>query len=438
VNLFDELRNALPDTAEVSGEGHLFIGGCDTVELTRRYGTPLLVFCRQTLLNRAAEAKEAFPGATIYYASKAFLSQAICRLVEEAGLSLDVASGGELHVALASGFPAERMILHGNNKLDSELQIAIEAGIGRIAIDNLEEIDRVAAIAGAAGVEQAVVLRLTPGVRADTHVHIQTGHHESKFGLPIFGGVAGEAVEKTLAQPGLRLAGVHAHIGSNIFSPAPFAKTVEILFEFLGAINFRLGVQVEEVNLGGGFGVPFVAGDQRFRLKLLGELVYETAKSVADKNDVEVPKLCFEPGRWLISNSMVTLYSVGTVKKASKSLTFVSVDGGMSDNIRPALYQAKYGALLANKVGEDAGLHVTLAGIHCESGDVLTENVPLPASVRRDDIVAMPATGAYTYSMASNYNKVPRPAIVTVDGGQDRLMVRRETFEDLLDLEEPL
>jgi diaminopimelate decarboxylase len=437
VSAFTELRNALPDSACVNSEGHLSIGGCDTVELAGRYGTPLFVFCRQTFVNRAREAKEAFPGATVYYAAKAFLSVAICKLVEQEGLNLDVASGGELHTAVAAKFPAERMIMHGNNKQDSELKTAIEAGIGRVAVDSLEEIERIAAIAHSAGVKQSVVLRLTPGVRPDTHVHIQTGHHESKFGLPIFGGVAAEAIERTMSHSDLHLAGIHAHIGSNIFSPQPFEKTVEILFEFLAGIHFKLGVEVGEINLGGGFGVPFVAGDQPFNVKILGELVLSAAKSEAEKHDLKLPKLCFEPGRWLVGNTMVTLYSVGAIKNAAKRLVFVSLDGGMSDNIRPALYQARYDALLANKLEEEATLEVTLAGMHCESGDVLAEDVALPESVRRGDIVAMPATGAYAYSMASNYNKKPRPAVVTVADGNSKLMIRRETYDDLIRLEEP-
>lgn len=430
------LSNALPDTASQQG-GHLTIGGCDTVELARRFGTPLFVFCQATFEARARQAREAFPGATVYYASKAFLSRAICRLVDTAGLNLDVASGGELHVALSAGFPPQRMILHGNNKQDLELQTAIDAGIGRIAVDSLEEIGRIAGIARRAGVRQAVLLRLTPGVTPDTHAHIQTGHHESKFGLPIFGGIAAQAITQTLEQDHLHLAGIHAHIGSNIFSAQPFQKTVEVLFEFLASINFRLGHQVEEINLGGGFGVALVAGDQRFDIEMLGELVMATARMQADKHDLALPRLCFEPGRWLVANSMVTLYSVGAIKQVSPRLTFVSVDGGMSDNLRPALYQARYDALLANKIDQEPGLDVTLAGMHCESGDVLAEGVRLPESVQRGDIAAMPATGAYCYSMSSNYNSKPRPAVVTVFEASAQLMIRRETFEDLTRLEEP-
>jgi diaminopimelate decarboxylase len=436
VTTTDDLRAALPNTAEVNQTGHLMIGGCDTVELAERFGTPLLVFCERTLVDRARSVQASFRGATIYYAAKAFLSKAVCRLVEREGLGLDVASGGEMYTGLAAGFPARRMVMHGNNKLDSELKLAVEAGIGRIAVDNLEEIDRIGALARAAGRRQAVFLRVTPGVEADTHAHIQTGHHESKFGLPLQGGVAREAIIRANAHPDLELRGLHAHIGSNIFDSAPFEETIEVLFTFLAEIKAEFGLEFPELNLGGGFGVPFVAGDTPFDPKLLGELVLSTARRAAEGNGVALPALCFEPGRWLISNAMVTLYSVGSIKETSEDLTFVSVDGGMSDNIRPALYQAKYAAILANKASEEAAFPVTLAGMHCESGDLLIEDLALPGSVSRGDIVAVPATGAYTYSMASNYNKKPRPAIVTVAGGEARLMIRRETYEDLIRLEE--
>ncbi|HEX2148782.1 MAG TPA: diaminopimelate decarboxylase, partial [Actinomycetota bacterium] len=428
----DDLRSVLPNTAEVNKAGHLAIGGCDTVELAEQFGTPLFVFCERTFVDRAGSFRASFDGATIYYAAKAFLSKAICRLVEREGLGLDVASGGELHTALAAGFPPARMVMHGNNKQDSELETAIGAGIGRIAVDNLEEIDRIAAVARAAGRRQPVFLRVTPGITADTHAHIRTGHHESKFGLPIQGGVAREAIIRANASPDLELRGLHAHIGSNIFDPDPFQETIEVLFTFMAKIKAEFGLEFPELNLGGGFGVPFVAGDVPFDVKVLGDLVLSTARKAAESNGITLPALCFEPGRWLISNSMVTLYTVGAIKETSKELTFVSVDGGMSDNIRPALYQAQYAAILANKATEDAGFPVTLAGMHCESGDLLAEGLSLPRSVARGDLVAMPATGAYAYSMASNYNKKPRPAVVTVADGVARPMIRRETYEDLV------
>jgi diaminopimelate decarboxylase len=431
----EELRAALPSTAEVDERGHLLIGGCDTVALAERFGTPLFVFCERTFADRAGAMREAFAGATIYYAAKAFLSKAICRLVEREGLSLDVASGGELFTALDAGFPAARMILHGNNKLDSELKMAVDAGIGRIAVDNLEEIERIGALAREAGRRQPVFLRVTPGVTADTHAHIQTGHHESKFGLPIKTGMAREAIVRANASPDLQVVGLHAHIGSNIFSPDPFQETIEVLFGFLAGIKGEFGLEYPELNLGGGFGVPFVAGDVPFDVKVLGELVLSTARKAAESNGVALPRLSFEPGRWLVGNTMVTLYSVGAIKQTSDDLTFVSVDGGMSDNIRPALYQARYGAIVANRANDEADFNVTLAGMHCESGDLLAEGVALPRSIARGDLIAMPATGAYAYSMSSNYNRKPRPAVVTVAEGEARLMIRRETYEDLVRLE---
>lgn len=431
----EELRAALPNTAEVDKQGHLVIGGCDTVALAERFGTPLFVFCEQTFTDRAGSIRASFAGATIYYAAKAFLSKAICRLAEREGLSLDVASGGELFTALNAGFPAARMILHGNNKLDSELNMAVEAGIGRIAVDNLEEIERIGSLARDAGRRQPVLMRVTPGVTADTHAHVRTGHHESKFGLPIQGGMAREAIIRANAHPDLELMGLHAHIGSNIFSPDPFQETIEVLFGFLAEIQAAFGLEFPELNLGGGFGVPVVAGDVPFDVKTLGDLVLATARKAAESNGVALPRLCFEPGRWLVSNAMVTLYSVGSIKKTAEDLTFVSVDGGMSDNIRPALYQARYGAILANKANEESEFFVTLAGMHCESGDLLAEGLELPSSVSRGDLIAMPATGAYAYSMASNYNRKPRPAVVTVRDGEARLMIRRETYEDLVRLE---
>lgn len=434
MSTFAELKATLPDTAEVV-DGHLHVGGCDAVQLAAEYGTPLFVFCPQTLINRARSFKEGFPDATIYYAAKAFLTQALCRIVESEGLGLDVASGGELHVALAAGFPPERMVLHGNNKTDEEIEASVGAGVGRIAVDNLEEVDRVARAARAAGRRQAVFVRVTPGVEADTHRHIITGHHESKFGLSIASGAAEQAIKAALDHPDVDLAGIHCHIGSNIFSAEPFEDAIAILFDFLEDLHVRSDVLVRQVNLGGGFGIPSVTGDEPFDPRSLGATILRTARASARDHGLRLPELCFEPGRWLIGNSMVTLYSVGAVKHSMDDLVFVSVDGGMSDNIRPALYQASYEALLANKIDGGQTRAVTIAGMHCESGDLLAEGVQLPADIARADLVAMPATGAYTYSMASNYNKKPRPAVVTAAGGRSDLMVRRETHADLIRLE---
>lgn len=429
------LKDVLPVTAKVNSEDRLEIGGLDTSDLAVEFGTPLFVFCEETFRQRAREFRK-YVGEDIFYAAKAFICTALCNLALEEGLGLDVASGGELHVALRSGFPPERMVLHGNNKEDADILRAVEAGVGRIAIDNLEEIDRVSAAATSFGVNQRVIIRVTPGVEAHTHHYIQTGQEDSKFGLSIEGGLAAEAIKRSIEAPGLKLAGIHAHIGSNIFSYDPYAKTLEILLAFVAAVRAESGFELEEVNLGGGIGIPYVAGDYPANLELLGDLVKETAKKESERHDLPLPRLTFEPGRFLIGNAMVTLYTVGVVKEVPGIRTFVSVDGGMSDNIRPALYEARYSAVLANKARHEPTRLVTIAGMHCESGDLLIRDIALPESIERDDILAVPATGAYGYSMSSNYNKQPRPAVIAVADGNARVIVRRESFDDLIRLDE--
>jgi diaminopimelate decarboxylase len=432
------LKDVLPVTAVVNDEGHLEIGGCDTVDLAAEFGTPLYVFDEATFRTRSRELREAFPDASLYFAAKACPVLAVLQLAAAEGLGVDVASAGELHVALAAGVRPERMTLHGNNKSDADIIRAVGVGIGRIAIDNVDDIDRTAAAAVAAGRRQAILLRVTPGVEAHTHTYIQTGQADSKFGLSIEAGVAMAAVERADRHDSLDLVGIHAHIGSNIFSYDPFGKTVEILFDFLADVEKVLGITVDEVNLGGGLGIPYVAGDFPIRLDLLAKLVGETAEQEAGRHAIPLPRLAFEPGRFLVGNAMVTLYSVGVVKEIPGMRTYVSVDGGMSDNIRPALYQAHYTALLANKARHEPGRTVTVAGMHCESGDILVRDVGLPATIQRGDILVVPATGAYGYSMASNYNRQPRPAIVLVRDGTAHTIVRRETLDDLLRLENPL
>ncbi|MCA1840303.1 MAG: diaminopimelate decarboxylase [Actinomycetota bacterium] len=429
------LKDVLPDTARVNDEDHLEIGGIDAQQLAIDFGTPVFVFCEQTFRQRARAFKAAFPSSNIYYASKAFLCLELCKIVEQEGLNLDVASGGELHVALMAGFPPERLILHGNNKEDADILRAVEAGVGKIAIDNIEEIERVAAAANDSGIRQKVLLRVTPGVEAHTHHYIQTGQEDSKFGLSIEGGLAGEGMRAIAGEKDLELVGVHAHIGSNIFSYDPFGKTIEILFDFLARLKQQDAIEVEEVDLGGGVGIPYVAGDFPARLDLLAQMIVETAELQGAKHGMQIPKLSFEPGRYLIGNAMVTLYTVGSIKQIPGLRTYVAVDGGMSDNIRPALYQANYAALIANKARHEPTQVVSIAGMHCESGDILMRDIALPASLERGDVIAVPATGAYGYSMASNYNKQPRPAVVAVSEGSARVIVRRESFDDLTRLD---
>lgn len=433
------LKQVFPVTAQIAKD-HVVIGGCDTVALAEQFGTPLFVFCEQTFRDRARQFRRAFPAAQIYYAAKAFLCVPLCRLLEQEGLGLDVASGGELHTALAARFPPERMIFHGNNKQDDDIVRSVHAGIGRIAIDNLEEIERVARAAESVGRLQPVILRLTPGVEAHTHEYIQTGQQDSKFGISVRGGAASAAVKRVLEQPSLQLVGVHAHIGSNIFSAEPFGKTIEILLGLAAELESRQAFRLNELNLGGGFGIPQLPTDRPAELEAIASHITQTVDREAGRYGLEAPRLCFEPGRFLVGNAMVTLYRVGVIKRIEGLRTYVSIDGGMSDNIRPALYGAKYVALLANKAAAETGTAtqpVSLAGVHCETGDVLIKDLPLPSSVVRGDLVVVPATGAYNYSMASNYNRQPRPAVVAVQHGSARVLIRRETYDDLLRLEEP-
>jgi diaminopimelate decarboxylase len=430
------LKQVLPISARVNDAGHLEVGGRDCVDLAEEFGTPLYVFCEETFRSRAREFSKAFPDSTVYYAAKALSTVAVCQLAEQEGLGMDVASGGELHVALASGFPAERLIMHGNNKRDIDIERAVGAGIGRVAIDNLEEVDRVNSIAARLDRRQAVLLRVTPGVEAHTHHYVQTGQEDSKFGMSLESGVAAEAVRRASAADSLELRGIHAHIGSNIFSFDPYAKTIELLFEFI-ADTQRGGVNLPEVNLGGGFGVPYVAGDYTLRLELLADLVRETADREAEKHGIALPQLSFEPGRYMVANACLTLYRIGVIKNVPGVRTYVSVDGGMSDNIRPALYESRYAAVAANKATEQPTNVVSIAGMHCESGDILIRDISLP-QLETGDILAVPATGAYGYAMASNYNMQPRPAMVLVGGGDARVIVKRESFEDLIRLHEQL
>jgi diaminopimelate decarboxylase len=432
-----ELSRVLPDTAAVDERGHLHIGGCDTVGLASRFGTPLFVFCEETFRRRARAFRGAFPGAAVYYAAKAFQCLAMCRLVAEEGLGIDVASGGELHTALVAGFPPERIVMHGNNKAEADLARAVDEGVGTIALDNLEEIDFVATLASNAGRRQRVVVRVTPGVEAHTHEYIQTGQEDTKFGLSVEGGAARSALALADGRDSLHLAGVHVHIGSNIFSPEPFARTIEILFDLLADVRGDLGIEMEELDLGGGIGIPYLPEDEPLHLDEFAALVRRSVRDQAARHGMAVPRLAFEPGRYLVGNAMVTLYSVGVIKHLPGIRTYVSVDGGMSDNIRPALYQSRYTALLANKAAERRDRTVTVAGMHCESGDVLLQDVELPASTARGDVLATPATGAYGYSMASNYNRKPRPAVVLARDGDVRVIIRRETLDDLLRLDEP-
>lgn len=426
------LSHVLPHTAIVRDDGHLEVGGVDLVDLAGEFGTPAYVFCEQTFRDRAQAYREAYADGTVYYAGKAFLTVGMARMVAEEGLGMDVASGGELYTALQADFPVARLVFHGNNKTDEELQMGLDAGVGRFVCDSLEELERLDALATARGTKAPVVVRVTPGVEAHTHEFIQTGQDDSKFGCNIEGGVALEAAKRALDLPNLRLLGFHSHIGSNITGPEAFLRTAEIHAEFCRSVRDATGYEPEELNMGGGLGIAYTRGDYPAEVASFAEQMRTKVASEFMGRGLAVPKLAVEPGRWLIANAMLTLYSVGVVKEIPGIRTYVSVDGGMSDNIRPSLYQARYEALVVDRCNEQADRIVTIAGSHCEQGDLLIRDIALPSATRRGDLLAVLATGAYGFSMASNYNRFRRPPVIAVRDGQARELVRRETYEDLV------
>jgi diaminopimelate decarboxylase len=445
----------LPATAAVSSDGRLAIGGCDLGELAARYGTPLFVYDEAHLRGRCREYVAAFGADSVAYAGKAFLCRAMVRLVAGEGLHLDVATGGELHVALSAGFPADRIVFHGNNKSEEELAAALAAGVGRIVADSFAELDRLEAlvkaglfraahaadVGGAPPVPRAiprVMLRVTPGVEAHTHEYIETGTEDSKFGFPVRPGDAVEAARRVAASPHLELAGLHCHIGSQIHVLQSYAAAAAIVVGLAAEVEAAAGPgAVKELNLGGGLGIAYHDGDEPPTVaEYAGVLHRALDEALAEAGLAHRPALLVEPGRSIAATAGVTLYRVGTIKEIAGVRTYVAVDGGMSDNARPATYGARYEAFLPERVTAERPLVATVAGKHCEQGDLLVRNATLPADVAVGDLLCTPATGAYGYAMASNYNKVSRPAVVFVGGGEGRLVVRRETHDDLLRLEE--
>lgn len=422
----------------VDERGRLMIGGLAADDLARTFGTPLYVIDAQRMRERMRRYRDALAplGGTATYAGKAFLSGASVRLVASESLWLDVVSGGELFLALRSGMPAERILVHGNNKSDDELAAAVNAGVGRIVVDSLTELDRLAAVASQAGRPVDVLLRVAPGVEGGAHHHIQTGQEDSKFGLGLRSGDAQAAVKRALESPDLRLRGLHCHIGSQILQITPFERAADAMLAFCEELKRDLDYWPEELDLGGGLGVRYLPDDQPPTIE---EHVNATAGRVvarARSLGLRPPRVFLEPGRAISAEAGVTLYTVGDRKEVPGVRTYLAVDGGMGDNPRPSLYGARYSAALASRASTPGTELVTIAGRYCESGDVLLEDVWLPPT-QAGDILAVFATGAYTHSMASTYNRVPRPGVAWVEDGSARLVVRRETFEDLYALEQP-
>lgn len=415
-------RRLLSDNTTVDADGMLTVGGCRIDEVATEYGTPVFVYDETHLRDRCREAVAAFGPDRVIYATKAFLCRAMAKLAYDEGMLLDVASGGELHVALSAGVPASACTLHGNNKSVDELRMAITAGVKHIIVDSFHEMDRIdALIADGAGAVPDVVLRITPGVSAHTHEFISTGQNDSKFGFNLENGDAHRAVDRARRSTSMNLVGVHCHIGSNVFEASSFAKAAEVM------ADFAVPLDLPELVLGGGLGVAYVAGEEAPTITQWGNVLLDACESIGVKSKVSV-----EPGRAIAAAAAMTVYTVGTIKDIPGVRTYVSVDGGMSDNPRPVLYGSGYESFLPRAVDDPRALTARLVGKHCESGDVLSFEAALPADVAVGDLLAMPVTGAYGQSMGSNYNKIARPPVVFCADGDARLVVRRETFDDLL------
>jgi diaminopimelate decarboxylase len=410
----------LPDTALIAGDGSLSVGGCDLTELAARFGTPLFVYDESQLRERCREAVSAFPEGAAY-ATKAFICGAMAQLAFEEGMDLDVSTGGEIHVALRAGVPASRLIFHGNNKSRLELRMAVEAGVGRIVIDSIAEIDKIEGVVGEGYASPNVSIRVNPGVEAHTHEYLQTGVADSKFGVSIADGSAGEAVRRASDSKAMHLVGIHAHVGSQVFDVSSYEKAVAVIAPFLRDVD------VEELSIGGGLGVAYVEGETAPTITEWGR----TVRSAIESAGIE-QRLVAEPGRSIVAAAAVTLYTVGTIKDIDGVRTYMAVDGGMSDNPRPVLYGSGYEVFLPRSTNSDRDRTVRVVGKHCESGDVLVLDGRVPSDTRVGDILATPVTGAYGHSMGSNYNMVLRPPVVFAKDGQARQVVRRETYDDLL------
>ena len=410
----------LPDNVTVSEGGSLLVAGCDLVALADEYGTPLFVYDEDHMRARCRQAVAAFPDG-VAYAAKAFLCQAMAKLAYEEGMHLDVATGGELHIALQAGVPAERLLLHGNNKSMAELHTGLTVAVGRVVVDSFDELDRIETLVSDGLAPPKVLIRVTPGIEAHTHEYLQTGVADSKFGFSLAGGVAGDALARVEKSPAMHLMGIHAHIGSQVFVTDSFVKAIGVLAPLVRSID------AAEFSVGGGLGVAYVEGESTPSIAEWAEAVKSAALGAGIRS-----RILAEPGRAIVAAAAITLYRVGTLKRLEGGRIYAAVDGGMSDNPRPVLYGSGYEAFLPRSVEADRPLSVRVVGKHCESGDVIVRDAAVPSDLEVGDVLATPVTGAYGHSMGSNYNMIMRPPVVFVREGNARLVVRRETLEDLL------
>lgn len=426
----------LTENLGINEEGHLTIGGIDTISLAKEYGTPLYVMDEDVIRDNCRKFKESidkyYDGeGLVCYASKVFCCRAMCKIAIEEKIGLDVASEGELYTAISVGFPTDKICLHGNNKSDDELTFALSHGVGHIVVDNLYELERLNKIAEKLHKKANIMFRVKPGIDAHTHSFIQTGQIDSKFGLALETGEAFEAVRTAISLENVNLRGLHCHIGSQIFEIEPFELAAKVMLNFIAKIKNELDYEISELDLGGGFGIKYVENDNPPDYEAYMQRVSAVVNSECESLGIKRPFIMIEPGRSIAGPAGITLYTAGAVKEIPDIRTYVSVNGGMVDNPRYILYQAEYEALVANKANEEKTEVITLAGRCCESGDLIGENMPIQ-KVESGDIIAVLATGAYNYSMSSNYNRLPKPAVVMVKGGKTRIAVKRETLEDII------
>ena len=426
----------LTENLGINEEGHLTIGGIDTISLAKEYGTPLYVMDEDVIRDNCRKFKESidkyYDGeGLVCYASKVFCCRAMCKIAIEENIGLDVASEGELYTAISVGFPTDKICLHGNNKSDDELTFALSHGVGHIVVDNLYELERLNKIAEKLHKKANIMFRVKPGIDAHTHSFIQTGQIDSKFGLALETGEAFEAVKTAISFENVNLRGLHCHIGSQIFEIEPFELAAKVMLNFIAKIKNELDYEISELDLGGGFGIKYVENDNPPDYEAYMQRVSAVVNSECESLGIKRPFIMIEPGRSIAGPAGITLYTAGAVKEIPDIRTYVSVNGGMVDNPRYILYQAEYEALVANKANEEKTEVITLAGRCCESGDLIGENMPIQ-KVESGDIIAVLATGAYNYSMSSNYNRLPKPAVVMVKGGKTRIAVKRETLEDII------
>lgn len=425
-------QNIKPITTKINTQGNIEIGGCDLVELANKYGTPLYVYDEATIRSMTHSYKDAFktyPKMKMMFASKAFMTKAICRIMQQEGFGLDLCSGGEIYTAKTAGFDMSKTLFNGNNKSYDELNMALEFGVGTISVDNFFELALLNNIAESQNKKVRILLRITPGIECHTHEYIQTGHLDSKFGFDLT--VLDEAIDLIFDEyKNLNLVGLHAHIGSQIFEKKVYFDEVDVIFKEIKRIKDKYNIELSEINLGGGLGIKYTDKDAPISVYEIAETIITSIEEHAKKYEIEAPYVFIEPGRSIVGTSGVTLYTAGSSKQVPHGRRYQAVDGGMSDNVRPSMYQAQYTVEVANKPDEEECEKVTISGKHCESGDILVKDVNLPV-IEEGDVICFYDTGAYGYSMSSNYNRVLKPAAVLVNNGKSDIIINRQTYEEL-------